>query len=196
MMPRLNGVDLLRQLKSNRLTKHIPVMMLTALQEKAYQLDSMRGGADSYLVKPVDESILFAQIDNILARQSDFVQRIDQNGYPNVNPTELRTSFIERAEQIIEKNLQNSAFSPKDLADEMKISRSTLYRKIKQTNNENSSEFIRNIRLRQATKLMKTGNYNLNEVSYLVGFNSTFYFNRSFKRKYGMTPKKYLKQWQ
>lgn len=194
LMPGLNGVNLLKYLKNDRSTKHIPVMMLTALHEQDYQLESMRGGADSYLVKPVDESILFAQIENILARQSVLAESLDNGGQVDVHPRELRASFVETAESIIEKNLQNSAFSPKDLAHELKISRSTLYRKIKQTSDENSSEFIRNVRLRQAIKLMKTGNYNLNEIGFIVGFNSTSYFNRSFKKKYGMTPKEYLKQ--
>lgn len=194
LMPGLDGVNLLKYLKSDRSTKHIPVMMLTALHEQDYQLESMRGGADSYLVKPVDESILFAQIENILARQSVLAESLDKAGPVDVHPRELRASFVQTAERIIEKNLQNSAFSPKDLAHELKISRSTLYRKIKQTSDENSSEFIRNVRLRQAIKLMKTGNYNLNEIGFIVGFNSTSYFNRSFKKKYGMTPKEYLKQ--
>lgn len=194
LMPDINGVDLLKQLKTDRSTNHIPVMMLTALHEQDYQVESMRSGADSYLVKPVDESVLFAQIDNILTRRSNLEKRYDNREHTNVHPNEGRTSFIQTAERIIEKNMQNSTFSPKDLAHEMKISRSTLYRKIKQSNNENSSEFIRNIRLRHAIKLMKTGHYSLNEISYLSGFNSTSYFNRSFKKKYGMTPKEYMKQ--
>ncbi|NRB49951.1 MAG: response regulator [Saprospiraceae bacterium] len=196
LMPGLDGVNLLKQLKSDRNTKPIPVMMLTALHEQDYQLESMRGGADSYLVKPVDESILFAQIENIFARQSVLAESLDNGGQVDIQPRELRASFVQTAERIIEKNLQNSTFSPKDLAQELKISRSTLYRKIKQTSDENSSEFIRNVRLRQAIKLMKTGNYNLNEIGFIVGFNSTSYFNRSFKKKYGMTPKEYLKQLQ
>ena len=123
-------------------------------------------------------------------------ESLDNGGQVDIQPRELRASFVQTAERIIEKNLQNSTFSPKDLAQELKISRSTLYRKIKQTSDENSSEFIRNVRLRRAIKLMKTGNYNLNEIGFIVGFNSTSYFNRSFKKKYGMTPKEYLKQLQ
>jgi signal transduction histidine kinase/ligand-binding sensor domain-containing protein/DNA-binding response OmpR family regulator len=192
MMPGIDGIELTAAIKSNRKTHFIPVIILTALSEDRYQMQGLLKGADSFLVKPIDESILMVQIQNILKTRQSLKKMFDQNNENAKNikvPSQL--SFIDHAEQIILENLQKTEFNISDLANQLNTSHSSLHRKIKSHVNQSPTEFIRDIRLKMAIKLMKDNKYNIDEISNYVGFNSTSYFMRSFKKKYGKTPKEY-----
>jgi signal transduction histidine kinase/DNA-binding response OmpR family regulator len=193
LMPQSDGFELTQNLKSDPKTNQIPIIILTALSESKYQKESLLNGVDSYLTKPVDETVLLAQIENILNNRELVRKRISLEN-ENVNlkeETERNGSLTERVEKIISKNLRNSNFEITDLLDELNVSRSTFHRKIKVMSNQSPSEFIRDIRLQHAVKMIKTGKYNIDEIGTYVGFNSTSYFIRSFKKKYGKTPKEY-----
>ena len=191
LMPQSDGIELTEKIKSNRQTSEIPIIVLTALSESKYQKKSLQKGVDSYLIKPVDETLLLAQIENLLNKKAMLKKRLQP---AESNQTEIGTSnysIIERTEKLVEQNLRNSGFDMEELLTTLNISRSTFHRKIKQASNQSPSEFIRDIRLKNAVKMMKSGNYNIDEIGTYVGFNSTSYFIRSFKKKYGKTPKEY-----
>lgn len=190
MMPGIDGIELTDRIKSNPKTNHIPIVLLTALTDNKYQIDSMHKGADSFLTKPVDEKLLFARIENILSNREVLKKKYDDEG-PKASTSMGIETFEQKAEQIVEANLQNSLFDIENLSVELGISRSSLHRKIKAATNLSPSEFIRDVRLNNAVKLMKSGKYNIDEIGTFVGFNSTSYFIRSFKKKYGQTPKEY-----
>lgn len=188
-MPRMSGLELLTILKKEETTKGIPVIVLTAFTEKKYQMESILKGADSFLTKPIDDSILLAQINNIFQRVGSY----KKEQTPNVENNKQST-FVDSIEKIIERNLQNDKFTLNDILSELNISKSTLDRKLKQQANVNPSGLIRDIRLKNAVKLMKTNSFNIDEIATYVGFNSSSYFIRSFKVKYGQTPREYREQ--
>ncbi len=193
-MPGMDGLELTKQLKDQDQTKHIPIIVLTALPASTHQMSSMIQGADTFLTKPIDESTLLAQIENIFQNRERLKEK-----HPGLdtNVTNIQDIFkgetFEIAEHVIEQNLHNAQFGVDQLAKELKMSRATLHRKIKTHSNQNTSEFIREIRLKNALKLLKAGNYNVDEIAEYVGFNSTSYFSRTFKAKYGSTPTDYFR---
>lgn len=192
MMPGIDGLELTEAIKSNKKTNFIPVIILTAMSESEYQKQGLLKGADSFLVKPIDESVLMAQILNILNNRQSLKRLFDQaNENPGGNTGLSQPSFIEHAEKIVMAHLQLPDFNISELASQLNVSNSSLHRKIKAAVNQSPTEFIRDIRLKKAIVLMKDNNYNIDEISIYVGFNSTSYFMRSFKRKYGKTPKDY-----
>lgn len=196
LMPGIDGLELSNRIRNNPKTNHIPIILLTALSENNYKIDSMLKGADYFLTKPVDESLLLAQIDNIFSnREKIFIKYgTTSAGMNQIPDSKSSLSFIQIAENHVLKNLQNSQFDINQLADELSISRSSLHRKIKTHTNQSATEFIRDIRLKNAVRLMNEGIYNMDEIALFVGFNSTSYFNRSFRKKYGKTPKELHKE--
>ncbi len=192
LMPEKDGIEVIQELKDHNQTSHIPIIVLTALYEGDYQIKSVLKGADGYLVKPVDEALLLAQIENILITRELMKKRLEKE--KEVHNRTVQTdedTIIVSAEKLIETNLHNADFDTVHLAQALNISRSTLHRKIKSETNQSPTEFIRDIRLKNAIKLMKKGKYNIDEIGAFVGFNSTSYFIRSFKSKYGKTPAKF-----
>ena len=190
LMPGMDGLQLTSQIRKNSKLSHIPVILLTALSGSAVQMDGVNRGADLFLTKPIDESLLLAQIENILANRDNLIEKYG-SGSMVTNPEGNKFSFIERAEKYILDNIRNEQLDINMLANKLNISRSSLHRKIKTDTNQTSTEFIRDVRLKYAIRLMNDNTYNMDEIAVLTGFNSTSWFNRSFKQKYGKTPKEY-----
>jgi DNA-binding response OmpR family regulator len=193
LMPGIDGLELTSRIKNNPKTNHIPIILLTALSESNYKIDSMHKGADSFLTKPIDESLLLAQIDNIFNNRGKIFGKYGMTSasWNQIPDSKSSLPFIQIAENHVQKNLQNRQFDINQLADELSISRSSLHRKIKTHTNQSATEFIRDIRLKNAIRLMNEGIYNMDEIALFVGFNSTSYFNRSFRKKYGKAPKEF-----
>ena len=188
LMPAMDGLELTDHLRKSVTTAHVPVILLTALSDEAYQLESMSKGANTFITKPVDESLLFAQIDNLLQRQEAVKKSVEGQFIENVASWDINEPFLEKARRIVDKNLQNPSFAIAEFATQLGISRSSLQRRMKAEVNLSPTEFIRDIRLNKSIELMKSGTYNIDEIGLLVGFNSTSYFIRTFKKKYGKTP--------
>ena len=188
LMPGMDGLELTHNIRKTTKTNHIPIILLTALSDPQYELESMSRGANAYITKPVDESFLFAKIENIFRGQEIIKKKFAGLATENLSALNLNDSFIEKAQNIVEKNLQNTSFTITEFAAQLGISRSSFQRKLKAEVNLSPTEFIRDIRLKRAIELMKSGAYNIDEIGLLVGFNSTSYFIRSFKKKYGKTP--------
>ena len=195
MMPGMDGFELCGRFKADIRTSHIPVILLTALSETDKHINGLQTGADAYLTKPFEDSLLKAQVRNLLksrkALQESFVKSQEEwEGDENLMPADK--NLVNKAIRIIERHLQEANFSVEFLAGELNISRSSLHRKIRALTNQSSSEFIRYVRLKKAIQLMKDSNYNIDEIGYDVGFNSHSYFTQSFKRQYGETPSTYM----
>lgn len=193
LMPVVDGMDLIRKMKNNGPTSNIPIVVLTALSESKYQKESLLEGVDSFLTKPVEETLLLAQVENILTKREMLIKRHEistgKKQEPEINQSGI--SLTDKATIIVEQNLRNTDFDLDKLLGKLNVSRSTFHRKIKASSNQSPTEFIRDIRLKHAVHLMKTNTLNIDEIGTYVGFNSTSYFIRSFKKKYGKTPKEY-----
>lgn len=202
MMPEMRGDELCQTLKSNVETSHIPVILLTALGDRESILHGLEIKADSYVVKPFDMEILKANIASVLANKEFLRQRFAQLNYRTEDlPPEIQEApglsldqeFLIKATDLVKKNL-GKEFNVDDLCVEMGMSRSSLYNKIKALTDRSPSDFVRQIRLTEATVLLKSKKYTVAEVSDMLGYSDPKYFTDIFKKHYGMTPSAYMKQ--
>lgn len=196
MMPVMDGLALCRHVKSTLRYSHIPVILLTAKTGLQSQLDGLKVGADEYVVKPHSIDYLKARIANLL----DNRQKI-RNAYkcsPESTIDVIVNSradedFLNRLVDIIHKNLDASDLDVDFLALHMNMSRATLYRKVKSISELTPNDFIRLIRLKKAAELLKKKEYRVNEIAFIVGFNSSSYFSKCFFKQFGVLPKDFAR---
>lgn len=192
-MPGIDGIELCQQLKSNPLTFHIPVILLTAVDSEDSKIQGFEIGADSYVTKPFNERVLLSQIQNlILSRQQlkeSFQGMFNMKGI--VSKKEGKDAFVEECLKIIHENGSNETFNLDQLASHMNLSRSSLYRKIKEYTGIKPVEFMRKGKLNFAAKLLLTTDMTVSEVAFESGYNDTKYFSRCFRQEYGNVPSRF-----
>ena len=201
MMPVMRGDDLCQTLKNNVETSHIPIILLTALGDRESILHGLDIKADSYVVKPFDIDILKANISSILTNKEFIRRRFSKLDYHTEDlPKEIQEvpglnldqEFLLKATDIVKKNM-GEEFNVDDLCQEMGMSRSSLYNKVKALTGHSPSDFIRQIRMKEAALLLKSKKYTVAEVSDMLGISDPKYFTDIFKKHYGMTPSAYMK---
>lgn len=197
MMPKMNGYELCREVKTDVRLSHIPVILLTVLDTKENIIEGFDEGADDYLNKPFDLDILIARIRNLLVSREKLKQRYLSG--PNTDIRQIVHSktdhiFVTKANKILKKHLSSIDFTAEDFAQEIGMSRSNLHIKMRALTNQSTTEFMRTYRLREAGKLLAKHEYNISEVAYMVGFNNISYFNRCFKKLYKVTPSEFLEK--
>jgi ABC-type sugar transport system substrate-binding protein/DNA-binding response OmpR family regulator len=195
-LPDKNGFEICEILKDDLRTSHIPVIILTALGNKESFIQGLQCGADLYLTKPFNYSILTQSIKSLLYNREKLryyytnnIHKIDQ-AQSFGNPEQL---FVRQLNQQIKANLDNANFSVENLADALSISRVQLYRKVKAMLGISVSDYIANYRLERAKSMLETTDYSMSEIGYSTGFSSPNYFSTAFKSKYGVTPGAYKK---
>lgn len=197
IMPELNGLDLCKAIKSDPITSHIPIILLTAKAGEDYVLEGLAVHADHYMVKPFNLSELRLRVINFMnmidAQRNRFV-KVDELTY---TPESLKKSFeenqLKKIIEIINENLTNPDFGVDHLARETAMSRVVLYKKIRSLTGMTVNDFIKKIRFLRAADMLKTNAYSVSEVAELVGFNDRRYFSKEFRRIYGNTPVEYAK---
>jgi signal transduction histidine kinase/ligand-binding sensor domain-containing protein/DNA-binding response OmpR family regulator len=194
MMPLMDGVELVRKIKAETLTAHIPVILLTAVGSEEKQLAGFKAGINDYITKPFTFEILDSRIRNLLAQQELLHKRFQKQ--IEVNPGEVTITpvdekFLKQALEIVEKNLDVPEFSVEDFSRDMFMNRVTLYRKIVSVTGRTPIEFIRSIRLKRAAQLLEKSGLTIAEIAYEVGFNNPKNFTKFFKEEFKMLPSKY-----
>ena len=194
MMPVMDGIEMCKILKTNVNTSHIPVIILTAKSGIENEKEGLETGADEYLLKPFDIEILRLRLNNILRTKQQWIEKFKTNS--SSKPwkelsNKLDQKFIEKSIEIVKKNMDNTNFSVEQFALEIGMSRSSLFLKLKSVTGQSSSEFIRTIRIRNAAKLIKSNNYSISEIIYMVGFSDPKYFRTCFKKQFGTLPSQY-----
>lgn len=195
MMPELDGLGLLKEVKSNYKFSHIPFIFLTAKNNLNSKIESLDLGADAYVEKPFSFSHLKAQITNLLEKREE-VRRlfslypIDAINTLDINDTDQR--FLSDVNLVIENNMDNPELNIDFLSGKLGMSRSTLNRKFKGLSELSPNEYIRLYRLKKAAVYLKSGKYRINEVAFLTGFSTSSYFAKCFQRQYGVLPKEYI----
>jgi len=197
MMPRMEGTELCRILKTDENTSHIPVIFLTAKGSEAAQVEGLETGADDYIVKPFSQAVLKVRIANLLESRARLQARFQKDLVVEphtiaANPVD--EGFLKRAMKTVEDHLADYEFDMDAFSKHMHMSRSTLYRKIKAITGQSPTVFIRTIRLKRAASLLRTGQYNVSEVAYQVGFLDMSYFGACFKEQFQCTPSDYVTQ--
>ena len=197
MMPKMNGVDLCAKIKSNRRTKHIPVILLTAKTDSAPIVEGYESGADAYLTKPFDFKVLEKRIENLLRSREQL--RMSYQSMTGLNPEKIEVDsedekFIKKALKIVEENIAESSFTVEEFGAEMGMSRVSLYKKLLALTDKTPIEFIRVIRLKRAAQLLISSQLSVSEIAYQVGFNNPRYFSKYFSKEYEMLPSEYIEK--
>ncbi len=194
MMPVMDGEELCRRVRNNPQTSHIPFIMLTAKTDDASKVRGMDCGADAYIEKTFSLDYLQACIGNLLELRRMLWRRFSQQSSTPITEmagSPLDSDLLLRMERIIEENLANSDLSVDLLAQELGISRSGLFAKIKTLSDVSPNEMIQAIRLKKAAALLSKGGHRISEVCYMVGFSSPSYFSKCFQRQFGVKPGEY-----
>lgn len=195
MMPVMTGIELCKALKSDLKTSHIPVILLTVLNNVSNQIEGFEIGADDYVTKPFNLNLLEARIFNLIETRKRLSRRFMEDMKTDTSVKSHNYAdekFMQKALEVVEHNISNAEFSAEDFALQIGISRSNLHVKLKALTDQSATEFIRIIRLKKSIELLSTHRYNISEVSYMIGFNSISYFNRCFKQQFGITPSEFL----
>ncbi|MFA9392931.1 MAG: two-component regulator propeller domain-containing protein [Prolixibacteraceae bacterium] len=199
MMPEMDGIELCRNIKNNEQTSHIPVILLTARYAQEKELEGFESGADAYVLKPFNLSILMSQVSNLLNVRKEIIEKF-RNGTSLFFDDEALESKEQKLMQeiinLVIENISEEKINANFIADKMHMSRSLVYIKIEALTGQTVNEFIRNIRLKKAIQLLKQQEATITEVAYAVGFSSQSYFTRSFVKQFGSSPKEYQKKQQ
>ena len=193
VMPVLEGDELCRILKSSVDTSHIPVILLTALSERENIIFGLEAGANDYIIKPFDLSVLKVRIRNILQnrqRLRDTVLSMNARPEETDYTSQLDKEFLDKVMGVIREELSNSEFSINDFCRMLGMSRTSVYNKIKTLTGQGPNDFIRIVRLNQAKELLASRKYSIGEVATMVGFSDPKYFSTCFKKQFGASPSK------
>ena len=194
VMPRMDGLELCYKLKTDMLTSHIPVIMLTAKSSVESRLKGYETGADDYMTKPFSVDELAVRIKSLIEQRRSLREKF--SAHVSLEPSEivitsLDKRFLEKAIQVVEKHMSDENFNVLTMSRALNMSRSTLFRKLEALTNQSPVEFIRAIRLKRAASLLMQRYGNISEVALQVGFKNPSYFTQQFRKAYAKTPKEY-----
>ena len=197
VMSYMSGFDLCRQLKKNDQLSNIPIILLTAKTDTESKIEGLACGADAYIEKPFSSMYLLAQIENLLKKKECVQSLYATKPFADLHiavQNKQDEEFISKCRDFVLKNIGEPEFSINKLAEEMSISRTSLFAKIKEIMGITPNEFIKLIRLKRACELMVEGNYRITEIVFLVGFSSSSYFAKCFHKQFGILPTDFIKQ--
>jgi len=198
VMPAMSGLELVNKLKNDQRTSHIPVILLTGRSAINYQVEGLGTGADDYLTKPFNASLLLLKIQNLLAMREKLKEKysrlviLQPRQEVVENPDD---KFLARLMHAMEANLGDTDFNVSRLVREIGMSRPVLFRKTKMLTGLSVIDLIRSVRLKRAEMLLKQGKMSISEVAFTVGFSDPKYFSKSFREQYGKSPSQYAVEW-
>jgi signal transduction histidine kinase/DNA-binding response OmpR family regulator len=192
MMPVMDGIELCRQLKSDKKYASIPIIVLSAKHDDHAKVEGLTIGADDYITKPFNCDVLMLRINKLLELSRKGVQRslIDPEPTP-IKVTSLDEKLIESAVKYVEENMERADLSVEELSRHLGMSRVHLYKRMRQVTGKTPIEFIRVLRLKRAAQLLRESQLNVSEIAYQVGFNNPKYFSTYFKEEFGVLPSVY-----
>jgi ligand-binding sensor domain-containing protein/signal transduction histidine kinase/DNA-binding response OmpR family regulator len=195
MMPQMDGYTFCNQLKSDPRTSHIPVILLTARNSETDQIMGLSGGADYYLTKPFSNKVLQLTVQNLFAARELMRQKFSNSFILEPQQITIDSTdeqFLSKLIVIIEQNMENENFGVETIIEEIGMSQSVLYKKLKALTNMSVNDFSKSIRLKRAAQLLKQRKHTVYEIGYMIGFTDRKYFSREFKKQFGKTPTEYI----
>lgn len=195
MMPKMDGIKMCEQIKTNETTSHIPVILLTAKASIESKIEGLHTGADDYLTKPFNQDELVVRVNNLIEQRAR-LRKLFGSSF-TLEPTMISITppdevFLTKAKNLVEENMNNFDFTVEQFQQLIGMSRMQLHRKLKALTNSSTSEFIRTIRLQRAAQILRTKGVNVSEAAYSAGFNNLSYFAKCFKEHFGMNPSEYI----
>jgi ligand-binding sensor domain-containing protein/signal transduction histidine kinase/CheY-like chemotaxis protein/AraC-like DNA-binding protein len=210
MMPEMDGFTLCNKLKGDERTNHIPVILLTARASDSSHVEGLKMGADIYLSKPFSIEILLLQVNNLLTASERIRQNLNRQLKPTLENREgtdghtnndhkvkklvdaIDNEFLNKVIRIIEADIDNLEFGVPELAKAVAMSQPVLYKKLNALTGMSVNDFIKSIKMNNATILLQSKRYTINEIAYMVGFSDRKYFSKEFKKQYGKTPSEFI----
>ncbi len=196
-MPVMNGIQLTQELKKNQHTAHIPIILLTALSSNEYMAEGLNYGADDYITKPFDINMLNLKIRNLLSTLKQSNQKntseVIFNEFAPKN-IESDDEFMEKLNKFLKSNITNSDIDVNEIVQQLAISRSNLYRKLKAVTGMSIKRYVLTYRMSCAQILLQNPKIRISEVMNSVGITNRAYFIKVFKEFYGITPSEYQEQ--
>jgi signal transduction histidine kinase/DNA-binding response OmpR family regulator/ligand-binding sensor domain-containing protein len=199
MMPFMDGIEMCKRLKSDERTCHIPVIMLTAKATMTDKIFGLQTGADDYMPKPFHIAELKTRVNNLIEQRKKLRERFSKEitlQLSDITVTSIDEKFLRKAVSLVEQHLNDEKFDLIIFRQGMNMSSSTLFRKLHALTNQSPTEFIRTLRLKRAASLLSQNFGNITQISLEVGFNNLSYFNKSFKKMFGVTPTEYARNHQ
>ena len=205
MTPYMDGIEFTRLSKNNMVTSHIPIILLTARVTSSQVREGYESLADDYIMKPFDPELLVVRVANLLINRKKLAERygtemVSINREPQKAKetsvySAMEEKFMKKVMEIINKNIENPAYSIDQFSEEIGMSRVQVYRKIKAVTGMSPSKLILDIRLKTSLDMLQNTEYTVTEVSYRCGFNEISYFGKCFKTEYGLSPSEYIKKY-
>lgn len=199
MMPVMDGLSFTEKVKKNPKTSGIPVILLTAKSMTSQKIEGVNSGADVYLTKPIEIDLLKAYVKSLLEKKEELETHFKKeifNADDEINPLNNEdTIFVNKVMSIIEANISNPELNVEMLSQELSMSTTHLYRKLKATTNHTAKDVIKKHRLKKASQLLQNKEGNITEIVDQVGFSSLSYFSRVFKAEFKLSPKKYQEKY-
>lgn len=206
MMPRMDGLDMVKSIKENRDICHIPIILLSAKSSLDDRISGLEQGIDDYITKPFSATYLKARIKSLLGQRTQLQEILwkqwsekQKNGpaatadlspsQPQITPYDEQ--FMQQVMDVIEKEMDNSELTIEEYAQKLGLGRTAFYQKLKSIIGLTPVDFIREMRIKRAVQLIDSGEYNFSQVAYMTGFNDPKYFSKCFKKQVGMTPTEY-----
>lgn len=192
IMPEMDGLTMCRSLKTEIMTSHIPVILLSSRTSVVHQIEGLQTGGYEYVTKPFDINLLYAKVVSIFKNLRNLHEYYEKAVFltsPNMQGDDsVESQFVYQAATIVENHLADQDFDVDRFAHDMGISRSGLYKKLHSITGKSTTGFIRFIRLRHAEKLIKSTQLTISEISYQVGFNNPRYFRKCFREEFEVSP--------
>ena len=200
MMPAVDGIELCQELKSDKLTSHIPILLLTAKTDTPSRIEGWHAGADAYLTKPFNSEELIVRIDELIAIRSRLQERYQDIGHlftaeneDGRSYSDPENDFMRELHSVIRERISDPDFTIAELCMEVGMSRTQLYKKFKALTNQSLASFIRKVRLHKAHELLEAGGLNVTQVALETGFANLSSFSRAFREEYGVSPSDVLR---
>ena len=197
MMPGIDGLELVKKAKESEQYSHIPIILLSAHTNLETKVTGLDYGADSYIEKPFSLEYLRAQVKSLVKNRNLILEKFATSPfvpYGSIANNKKDEEFLNKLNNEIEINISDSAYSIEKMASALSMSRSNLQRKIKGISGMSPNDYIRVFKLKKATKLIMEGKYRINEICYLVGFNSPSYFSKCFQKQFGLLPSEFANE--
>ena len=194
LMPEMDGITFCQRLKSELAVSHIPVILLTARTASIYEMEGLKIGADDYITKPFDPEILKLKVINIVKTRKKLYKKIQVDNSFDPRKVDIPSpdqDFLAKLFELIESNIENPEFDIEMFTQEMGLSRSLFFKKVKVLTNQTPKDLLNNMRLKRAKQLLSDGKMSVSEVAYIVGFNDPKYFAKCFKKVYNILPSEY-----
>jgi len=194
-MPVMNGLQLCEAIKGETITSHIPVVLLTAKTTIDDQVEGIESGADLYLMKPFNSTILKASVKQLIEQRQKLAEKFRNEVCSDLpiadSLSKVDQKLLKEITDVIEKDIANPELNIQLVCDQVGFNHQQLYRKLKAISGQSVNEFIRTIRLKHAAHMLKSTNLNVTEIMYETGFSNRSYFTKSFRMQFEVSPKEY-----